>query len=310
MILNGSSDAHKRTCGSRTCGLVTTVLGLLTSVAFVGCATPPTTSKTTVDSTAQIRRLRSQIRKQNQVIQDLKEKNLVLEKRDVLNASTKPELADAETPTQLPGSFDAKELANAAAFDGGESIGGPHAAPKVTLPTALPTKLPTRTVAAAAPAPAAVPQALAAPAPAPQAPISVSPAKTGEHFLYSKILETYRSRNEDEMQKTLQLLLKTYPESVFADNALYMSGLMAFESGNTTLAQKQFERLLKEYPRSNKAVAALFAKASIEKRQGRTATAKRGFMRVRDLYPGSPEAARVATELKLLEAAKSKSREM
>lgn len=321
MNSNEIFDAHKRTCGSRSCGLVATVLSLLTSVTFVGCATPPSKPKASVDSTSQIRRLRTQIRKQNQLIQDLKEKNLVLEKRESNGASIRPELADAETPTQLPGSFDAKELAAAAAV-GGESIGGPIAAP------ILPSKLPAKTAGALSSKPSPKTQspalsaqavtelqspasaALTASAPAPQTPISVSPAKTGEHFLYSKILETYRSRNGDEMQKTLQLLLKTYPESVFADNALYMSGLMAFETGNLSLAQKQFEQLLKEYPRSNKAVSALFAKASIEKRTGRTANAKRGFARVRDLYPGSPEAQRVSTELKLLDAAKSKNREM
>lgn len=310
MNSNEIFGARKRTCGSRSCGLVATVLSLLTSVAFVGCATPPPKPKASVDSTAKIRRLKTQIRKQNQMIQDLKERNLVLEKRDSNGASVRPEIADAETPTQLPGSFDAKELAAAAALDGGESIGGPVASP--VLPTKLPAKSvqakvqaqPQATVQPQAPAPAP------ASAPMPQTPISVSPAKTGEHFLYSKILETYRSHNEDEMQKTLQLLLKTYPESVFADNALYMSGLMAFEMGNLNLAQKQFERLLKEYPRSNKAVSALFAKASIEKRTGRAASAKRGFARVLDLYPGSPEAQRVSTELKLLEAAKSKNREM
>lgn len=282
MKLNPLFDAHKRTCGSRSCGLVATVLGLLTSVTLIGCATTPPKTKASVDSQAQVRRLQSQLRKQKQVIQDLKEKNLVLEKRETLNTGMKPEVSDAEAPTQLPGSFDAKELADAAALDRGESIGG--AAP------VLPQRLPQKQAA--------------------QTPISVSPAKTGEHFLYSKILETYRSRNDDEMQKTLQLLLKTYPESVFADNALYLSGLMAFESGNLSVAQKQFERLLKDYPRSNKAVSALFAKASIEKRLGRGGNAKRGFVKIRDQYPGSPESQRASTELKLLDSAKSKTREM
>lgn len=237
-----------------------------------GCAT---TSAGTSDAKA-VLALQRRLKKQAALIQDLKERNLVLEKRQHSRAADDVAVSDegeslaapavtSEPPAPLPASFTAGQIAPA----------------KVS-----------RT------APVATPE-----------PVSVSPAKTGEHYLYSKILETYRSRNALELQKTLGLLLKTYPESVFADNAIYMSGLLAFESGDYASASKAFDKLLKDYPRSNKAVAALFAMASIEKRTGRVLDAKRAFLQLRDLYPGSPEAARVSVELKLLESASLKHRE-
>ena len=314
-------DARKWICGAETRGLITAVIGLVVSVNFVGCATPAPKQKMAVDSGRQVRKLKSQLRKQKSVIQDLKERNLVLEKRGQIDSLSAPEISDAEKPAVLPGSFDAKELADAEAYAGGESIGGPVKLPS-KLPGKIAVKAPTRapslvdSIASTNPLESnaksqvsAKPAAPLAAAAAPQTPVSVASVKTGEHFLYSKILETYRSHNEDELQKTLQLLLKTYPESVFADNAVYLSGLQAFENGNLKVAKRQFEKLLKEYPRSNKAVSALFAKAAIEKRSGNVANAKRSFLRIRDQYPGSPEAARVSVELKLLESAKSKIRE-
>jgi TolA-binding protein len=256
------------------------------------------------------------IKKQRSLLQDLKERNMVLEKREHLRVvdqvvAESDEMGESigesigntelqsEPPTELPKSFLAAS---------------PIATPK-NLPLKLPTKnssrgpssltvVPSPILARTGGALAAVPVGLA------PTPIAVSSEKTGEHYLYSKVLETYRMKKTEEMQKSIELLLKSYPESVFADNAIYLAGLLAFEGGDLTSALKQFDKLLRDYPRSNKAVAALYAKASIEKRSGRISDAKRGFLQVRDLYPGSPEAARVSVELKLLESASQKHREL
>jgi TolA-binding protein len=145
--------------------------------------------------------------------------------------------------------------------------------------------------------------------PEPTAKISVPAGENGEHFLYSKIIDTYRAHNAEEMKTTLRLLLKTYPDSIFADNALYMAGLQAFEMNDMAGARSHFARLIKEYPRSNKTVSALFITAEIDKRSGRKSDAIRGFKMVRDLFPGSPESFRVSVELKLLGQTTTKSRE-
>lgn len=154
----------------------------------------------------------------------------------------------------------------------------------------LPSKLPAKLNAAPKPALASLPPT----------PIAVTQEQTGEHYLYSKILETYRTKNSAELARTLSLLMKSYPESVFADNAVYLQGKLAFEAGEPAKALEAFDRILRDFPRSHKAVSALFAKALIQKRLGHTGEAKREFIQVRDFYPGSPEAARVSVELQLL----------
>ncbi len=270
-----------------------TVAGTGLLVAFTsGCASTLSSdsssdsfSKAAAHSSADSKRVQAlqlRLRKQAALLQDLKERNFVLEKREHL-----------------------RKAAEIAIDEEGVSIAS-------TAPLLKPEALSARLRSPAAGVAPALPVMKALVVNAARkdvTPISISPEKTGEHYLYSKILETYGARNAVELEKTLELLLKTYPESVFADNAIYMSGLLAFESDDYRTALKQFDKLLQEYPRSNKAVAALFAKASIEKRTGRVSEAKRGFLQLRDLYPGSPEAARVSVELKLLESASLKHRE-
>ena len=241
-----------------------------------GCATSPTSK-----DTKRIHALERKLKKQTARLEDLRERNLVLEKRGVHQSP-----AAATTP------FEDVSTDLASEAEPGISLAVPSVAPTQVLTAS-------RHVASATPV-----------APKQPSSISVSPEKTGEHYLYSKILETYRARNAREMETTLGLLLKSYPESVFADNALYLSGLMSFENGDLNGSKLKFDRLLKDFPRSNKAVAALFAKASIERKLGRSNEAKRAFIQVRDLFPGSPEAARVAVELKLTESASSNKQEM
>jgi TolA-binding protein len=133
----------------------------------------------------------------------------------------------------------------------------------------------------------------------------VGAAATGEHFLYSKVLETYQKRNAAELQKSMQMLLRSYPDSVFADNALYLAGMLALEIGDSARAASYFERVLAEHPLGNKAVSALFAKAVVEKRNKKYNEARKLLEKVRVQYPGSPEAARVKLELELLNAGES-----
>jgi len=154
---------------------------------------------------------------------------------------------------------------------------------------------------------------LAAPQTIPLIP-AVQPAiqqdtQTSEQRLYSKVLESYRRHSVAETAKSLQLLLKTYPDSIYADNALYLGGLLSFEKGDLARAGEFMERVLREYPRGNKVVSALFAKAMIQKSQGRTFDARNILRGVRQHYPGSPEAARAVLELKFIEISANKKRE-
>lgn len=238
---------------------------LLAAAALTGCATQ---TKTPAQS-KRMQALERKLKAQQMQIEDLKEKNFVLESRKSLKQQAAEEIktdeaiVTSEPPANLPESFKPPQ--------------------KATVSKNLPTMLPSKKADTAPP------------------PIAVTPDKTGEHYLYSKVLETYRDRNAEELQRTVELLLKSYPESVFNDRAIYLEGLLAFEQQDFKTAQAKFDKILREYPRSNKAVAAIFAKASIDKRLGHAASARKGFLQVKDLYPGSPEAARVSVELKLLE---------
>jgi TolA-binding protein len=291
------------------------VWGSLTFMALSilnGCAARPVGIP---EQSQRIQELERALRRKKAQIEDLRERNLVLERRDQerlrsnLNANDNGE-------TAVPIAFDpsaggvpvvsARELLNAstvnqrskAAFDV-PSL--PQLAPARLEPDSSRT-LPALPIASSSLNHEASGQA---------APVeSLSAAKTGEHFLYSKILETYRVRNVAEMEKATELLIKTYPDSVFADNSLYISGLLAFEANDMSRAEKYMERVIREYPRGNKVAAALFAKASVEKRQRKYDVARRTFHQILVSYPGSPEAARVATELKLLENKSAKKKEI
>jgi TolA-binding protein len=130
--------------------------------------------------------------------------------------------------------------------------------------------------------------------------VKIESAHQTDRELYGKILDLYQARNANELQNTLDVLLKRYSQSVFVPHAIYLSGLLAFESKNDEKARREFVRVANQYPQSGKAVAAMFAIAEIDKRSNRTALAIRELNHVNQSYPGSREAMRSQLELKLL----------
>lgn len=253
-------DSHKRICETWSrvfqLGLV-----VFTTASLTSCASLTAKSTAPVDYARRIQALEKQLKRKNQQIEDLRERNLVLEHRDGSKIVT------ASVAEETPSSS--------------ESIAA------LSVPSGPVT------VDDKAPVPV----------------VSVPSGENAEHYLYSKVIDTYRTHNKTELQSALRMLLRTYPDSVFADNAIYLSGLLSFELGDLSSAMNAFDQLIKEYPRSNKVVAAMFARASSAKRLGRPAEAARDFRMVRDLFPGSPEAKRVTVELKLLGQATLKRRE-
>ena len=259
-------EAHKRICEtvrrSRFVSISIGAASMALSASLLGCAMLSPQSGKPVDYAHQMKVLELELKKKNQVIEDLRERNFVLEHRQSVILSQ-------------------KEKTSGLANEQGDSVAALDATP--VSPAERLTDEHAASLAVA--------------------------GENGEHFLYSKILETYRTRNQAEMQTTLRLLLRTYPESVFADNALYLSGLLASELGDWRPALTAFDQLIREYPHSNKVVSALFSKATVQKQLGKKPDALRGFQMVRDLFPGSPEASRVSLELKLLNQTSSKRRE-
>ena len=295
---------------------------LSTLPLFVACASFGPSRTTRADDT-RVRILEKELKRRQFAMEELHERNLILEKRSVTSQALAPATAPIIKPERpaTPMPFDpsasmersipaqaplAKRLPEQAIqFD-------PPSPALQVLPTSqllaqsgagLSQKLTSQRAAPPRVLPAKVaPAAIVLDTPEAEA-SSEDVVQTGEQKLYSKVLETYRSHNPVELQKVLEILLKAYSDSVYADNALYLAGLLAFENGDLPRAMVFMERVMREYPKGNKAVSALFAKAMIEKRQGKFPQAKESLRSVRSLYPGSPEAARAGNEVKFIELA-------
>lgn len=258
-----SAARHKRICAkhaSSSLALLTlafdlrvmrvTAILLVTSIV-VGCGSFP--SKVHHAESQRVRQLELELRRKQAQLEELKERNLVLEQRADLH---RPEQPQSETHAHVESN--------------------PHSNPHSSSNPNL------------HPNPVLEP---------------VGTAQTGEHFLYSKVLETYRAHRKAELRKSLHLLLKTYPDSIFADNALYLAGMLAVETNEWPRARAYLDQVIAAYPSGDKVVSALFAKGIIEKRNKKYKDAQALFERVRSHYPGSSEAARAATELKLIRMA-------
>ncbi|MEN0058843.1 MAG: tetratricopeptide repeat protein [Bdellovibrio sp.] len=127
----------------------------------------------------------------------------------------------------------------------------------------------------------------------------VNPAKKTDMELYSEMMEAYEQGREIVLKNRLQTLLQRYPQSSYADNALFLAGRMAVDRSQYAEAIRYFARIEKDYPQSNRLVAAKFAKAMTYKKMNLPEFAKKVLSEVRGRYPGSPESFRADAELKI-----------
>ncbi len=125
-------------------------------------------------------------------------------------------------------------------------------------------------------------------------------SKESDTTIYSEIVGTFQADDELGFKSRLQNLLTRFPQSPFADDALYLAGRMAMDHHNYAEALKHFSRIIKEYPNGNKVVSAKFAKAIAYKKMNLGSYAKGVLADVQKRYPGSPESFRAANELKLI----------
>jgi TolA-binding protein len=118
--------------------------------------------------------------------------------------------------------------------------------------------------------------------------------------LYAKVISTYRQKDSAALKRVSEILLKTYPQSVFADRAIYLNAHLAFENSNDALALSECEKIIHNYPNAHKLVSTYFLEALILKKKGRVKEARNVLNEIQAFYPGSPEAFRTPVELKLL----------
>lgn len=126
----------------------------------------------------------------------------------------------------------------------------------------------------------------------------------GEKVAYAKVIQTYRKERLGETRLAVETLLKFYPRSVYADNALYLLGILQMKKGQTGQAIKSFDQVIREYQKSNKRASAMFAKSVAYKRLNLNKTAVKYLKMVMKNYPGSVESQRAWVELRLIKAGK------
>ncbi|KHD87677.1 MAG: hypothetical protein OM95_13080 [Bdellovibrio sp. ArHS] len=124
-------------------------------------------------------------------------------------------------------------------------------------------------------------------------------SKENDITLYAEMVSAYQNDDEIAFKSRLQSLLSRFPQSSYADNALFLAGRMAVDHNNFAEAIKYFARIEKEYPLSNKVVAAKFAKAMTYKRMNLPEYALLTLKEVRTKYPGSPESFRADAEIRM-----------
>lgn len=130
---------------------------------------------------------------------------------------------------------------------------------------------------------------------------------TGKDFLaaaeihnYSEIVGLYQSNQLQSLNRATDKFIHRFPQSPFADNALYLSGKLALEKNNYTTAIKYFSQIEKHYLAGNKNVSAQFAKAVAYKKMNLPELAKNVFRNLKKQYPGSSEALLAESELRLI----------
>lgn len=100
--------------------------------------------------------------------------------------------------------------------------------------------------------------------------------------------------------ESFDLLLETYPDSDYSDNASYWKGECYYSMGNFAEAIRLFQETAQKYPKGNKTPAAQlkagFAYIKMQNKEG----AKKQFQKVIDLYPFSQQAETAIKKLNAL----------
>jgi TolA-binding protein len=125
-------------------------------------------------------------------------------------------------------------------------------------------------------------------------------SKENDMTLYAEMVSAYEKNDEIGFKSRLQSMVTRFPQSVYADNALFLAGRMAVDHNDYAQAVKYFSLIEKKYGKSNKAAAATFAKGMTYKKMNLPEYASRSLKEVRSRFPGSPESFRADAELKII----------
>jgi len=129
------------------------------------------------------------------------------------------------------------------------------------------------------------------------APAAASAASADQ--MYEASLAQLRRGSTSTARQGLREMLRTYPTSVRAGDALYFIG-QSFAAEAPDSAAVYYDQVVQKYPTSSRAPSALYNLGLVAERRKETKKAREAYQRVVQKYPQSDEAALARDRLKAL----------
>ena len=117
--------------------------------------------------------------------------------------------------------------------------------------------------------------------------------------MYEASLAQLRRGSTSTARQGLREMLRTYPTSTRAGDALYFIG-QSFAAENPDSAAVYYDQVVQKYPTSSRAGSALYNLGLVAERRKETKKAREAYQRVVQKYPQSDEAALARDRLKAL----------
>jgi tol-pal system protein YbgF len=127
-----------------------------------------------------------------------------------------------------------------------------------------------------------------------------SPSSTASaDQMYEASLAQLRRGSTSTARQGLREMLRTYPTSARAGDALYFIG-QSFAAENPDSAAFYYDQVVQKHPTSSRAASALYNLGLVAERRKETRKAREAYQRVVQKYPQSDEAALARDRLKAL----------
>ena len=128
---------------------------------------------------------------------------------------------------------------------------------------------------------------------------TTNPGTASADQMYEASLAQLRRGSTSTARAGLRELLRTYPTSDRAGDALYFIG-QSYAAENTDSAVAYYDQVVQKYPTSSRAGSALYNLGLLAERRKETRKARDAYQRVIQKYPQSDEAALARDRLKAL----------
>jgi tol-pal system protein YbgF len=135
----------------------------------------------------------------------------------------------------------------------------------------------------------------------PNAPVDLRSAPLPpDEQLYREAYGAYKSGNMDQAVALFEDLLRKFPKSTFASDAVYWSGESRFAQGRYDEAVLMYDRVLKEFPGSKKELNALLKQGQAFEKMGDPKSARIIFQKIVTEHPHTVQARLASNKMKSL----------